>query len=178
MPLLRDNDIVCISKHLCGSGADFSLRAIVKAYRQRIARSRRRQGDGDGEMPLFHGCGDVVGVFLATCCHHRCEYQHFVGRPQLHRLGFSIEEFGIIRRLSSWATSGDAVDDSSREIGRSCKRFLDVLRVLYLRENGFDTQLTPYVEACVTPENVLIEAVPRSPAERHGDGDDDDIPIR
>ena len=47
-------------------------------------------GDGAG----------VQGFAVATCCHHRCSWQHYVGKPLFQQLGFSPDEFEII----SWMT--------------------------------------------------------------------------
>jgi Methyltransferase TRM13 len=44
--------------------------------------------------------GTLRGLCIATCCHHRCTWQHYVNRPFFQRLGFSPEEFELI----SWMT--------------------------------------------------------------------------
>ncbi|KAA6427896.1 MAG: tRNA guanosine-2 -O-methyltransferase TRM13 protein [Trebouxia sp. A1-2] len=35
----------------------------------------------------------VQGLAVATCCHHRCSWQHYVGKPLFKQLGFSPDEF-------------------------------------------------------------------------------------
>ena len=52
-----------------------------------------RDGQGLGEA-------GVQGFAVATCCHHRCSWQHYVGKPLFRRLEFSPDEFEII----SWMT--------------------------------------------------------------------------
>ncbi len=42
----------------------------------------------------------VQGLAIATCCHHRCSWQHYVGKPMFRSLGFSPDEFEVI----SWMT--------------------------------------------------------------------------
>lgn len=42
----------------------------------------------------------VQGLAIATCCHHRCSWQHYVGKPLIRSLGFSPDEFEVI----SWMT--------------------------------------------------------------------------
>ena len=42
----------------------------------------------------------VQGLAVATCCHHRCSWQHFVGKPLFRQLGFSPDDFELI----SWMT--------------------------------------------------------------------------
>ena len=44
----------------------------------------------------------VQGLAVATCCHHRCSWQHYVGKPLFRQLGFSHDEFEVI----SWMTGG------------------------------------------------------------------------
>lgn len=42
----------------------------------------------------------VQGLAVATCCHHRCSWQHYVGKPLFNQLGFSPDEFEVM----SWMT--------------------------------------------------------------------------
>ena len=42
----------------------------------------------------------IQGLAVATCCHHRCSWQHYVGKPLFRQLGFSPDEFEVI----SWMT--------------------------------------------------------------------------
>ncbi|XP_062593752.1 tRNA:m(4)X modification enzyme TRM13 homolog [Saccostrea cucullata] len=44
------------------------------------------------------------------------------------------------------------------EIGRKCKRLIDIGRVHYLRNCGLQSQLKTYIEEKLTPENVIIVA--------------------
>lgn len=53
-------------------------------------------GDGAG----------VQGFAVATCCHHRCSWQHYVGKPLFQQLGFSPDEFEIISWMTGWALCG------------------------------------------------------------------------
>lgn len=46
------------------------------------------------------GEAGVKGFAVATCCHHRCSWQHYVGKPLFKRLEFSPDEFEIV----SWMT--------------------------------------------------------------------------
>lgn len=46
------------------------------------------------------GEAGVQGFAVATCCHHRCSWQHYVGKPLFKRLELSPDEFEII----SWMT--------------------------------------------------------------------------
>ncbi|CAG5860866.1 unnamed protein product [Menidia menidia] len=52
------------------------------------------------------GAGPVLGLVVALCCHHRCEWQHYVGRPFFQQRGLGAAEFHAFCRMSSWATCG------------------------------------------------------------------------
>ena len=156
--------IVVIAKHLCGAASDFTLRAFVSACDR-------------SDPPL--------AVVLGTCCHHRCEWTAYPNRKSLTELlvpseapeskdqpsedketalaqgssnTFGRDEFELICRLSSRGVDG--ADLSARaDAGRRAKDLLDHGRAEYLRGHGFkDARLVPYVDASVTPENVLIVA--------------------
>ena len=58
---------------------------------------------------LFLIAGVLRGLCIATCCHHRCTWQHYVNRPFFQRLGFSPDEFELI----SWMTG--ALSDAPAE---------------------------------------------------------------
>lgn len=42
----------------------------------------------------------LQGMAVATCCHHRCSWQHYVGKASFRELGFSPEDFEVM----SWMT--------------------------------------------------------------------------
>ena len=46
------------------------------------------------------------GIVIALCCHHRCRWQHMVGREWLSGRGFSAVDFHLIAHMSSWAVCG------------------------------------------------------------------------
>ena len=54
------------------------------------------------EVPQEAG---VQGFAVATCCHHRCSWQHYVGKPFFRRLEFTPDEFGVM----SWMTGAVAL---------------------------------------------------------------------
>lgn len=49
------------------------------------------------------------------------------------------------------------------DIGRRCKLLIDQGRAEYLRRHGFRPALQYYTEPGVSPENVLLTAVPQRP---------------
>lgn len=80
---------VAIGKHLCGAATDFTLRSCARELQR-----RRRSGE---QVPAG---GGVRGLAVATCCHHRCCWQHFVAQEEMLQLGFSPQEFEVI----AWMT--------------------------------------------------------------------------
>lgn len=50
-----------------------------------------------------------------------------------------------------------------KEVGRLCKLLIDQGRAEYLRRHGFRPALQYYTEPGVSPENVLLTAVPHQP---------------
>lgn len=48
----------------------------------------------------------VAGIVIALCCHHRCDWRHYVGKEYFKALGLGAVEFHYFQRMSSWATCG------------------------------------------------------------------------
>lgn len=136
------------SKHLCGAATDLTLRCVA------AGNLRPR------------------GFVIALCCHHRCTFGAYINRAFLARLGIrDAEEFRILTALSSWATCSrkpgheepsayyDGLAFAEREqIGRDCKLLLDLGRLQFLRDIGYDARLCYYVHRDVTLENVALVA--------------------
>jgi tRNA:m4X modification enzyme len=127
-------------------------------------------------------------ILIALCCHHRCDWNVYVGKDYLLEHGFTAEEFSLLCGLSSWATCGTGlprnpkpkedlkseeenvhVDRYDRlklpriereEIGRRCKRVIDMGRCHYVRDKiGLpNTRLAFYVDLSYTLENVFLLA--------------------
>lgn len=87
IPLLKSSDrrVFGVSKHLCGTATDFALRCLAEYC-----------GSGNG----------VCGILFALCCHHKCEWNQFVGKEFLTENGFDERLFGLLCGLTSWATCG------------------------------------------------------------------------
>lgn len=43
---------------------------------------------------------------IALCCHHRCDWRHYVGKEFFRQRGLGPKEFAAFQRMSSWATCG------------------------------------------------------------------------
>lgn len=48
----------------------------------------------------------VSGLAVALCCHHRCDWRHYVGKDFFLARGLGSTEFSAFQRMSSWATCG------------------------------------------------------------------------
>ncbi|XP_061539494.1 tRNA:m(4)X modification enzyme TRM13 homolog [Phycodurus eques] len=214
VPLLgRQLPLVGVGKHLCGAATDLALRCLFQTSstpRQQAGPPRKRHkasrdsaagdapdpcGSRPARGPSEQGpCGSsdpfgpspVLGLAVALCCHHRCEWRHYVGQKFFFDLGLGPTEFSSFCRMSSWATCGlraasDQRADEEHEplmaeetdvapgflspgererIGRRCKLLIDAGRIEFLRSKGFCGRLTRYVSAQVTLENVLMTATP------------------
>ena len=75
-----------------GSGSSLAEPALQAASGSTPVLSATQSADTAG--------GGVQGLAVATCCHHRCTWQHYVGKPLFTRLGFSPDEFEVM----SWMT--------------------------------------------------------------------------
>lgn len=132
-----DREIVVVSKHLCGAASDYALRAVGRA-------------SVSGRPPL--------AVLLGTCCHHRCDWTSYPNRALLEMLGFGSSDFDQLCRMSSRGVDPNAATEAAHT-GRLVKDLLDEGRAAFLRKHGYDATLHTYIQASVTPENVLLKAV-------------------
>ncbi|XP_053179081.1 tRNA:m(4)X modification enzyme TRM13 homolog [Scomber japonicus] len=216
VPQLRQKKLplVGVGKHLCGAATDLALRCLLETPEpretepppKRLRPSEPAAGDrpspdpnpgpgpvqGPGPGPVQGpGPGRVQGLAVALCCHHRCDWQHYVGQQFFLQRGLGAEEFSAFCRMSSWATCGlrptnpdprsedpteeehepaeetDAVNgflsaDERQRLGRLCKRLIDCGRIHFLQRHGFTGSLTRYITSDITLENVLLTAVPSS----------------
>lgn len=158
LDILKSSEtLIGLSKHLCGAATDLTLRCILK-----------------------NECVPKTdGVFIALCCHHRCEWQSFVGKKFFQDQNITQKDFVLITKMASYAICGTGMsrerrklleeggqtEESSKikmtaerreEIGIMCKRLLDYARLEFMREQGFDGELKFYVGNDVTLENVAM----------------------
>ncbi|CAN7937703.1 unnamed protein product [Ixodes hexagonus] len=168
--------LVGLCKHLCGEATDFAIRCLVE--------TAGKTSDSSSAASALQG------LLMAVCCHHRCRWSSFVGRPFLEQAGVSERDFELLTCLAGWATCAAREarsnvqankDDLSEppalavnryvrmnlsierreEIGRRCKLLLDIARIRCLATAGLDARLVYFVDRDVTPENVAIVALPR-----------------
>lgn len=62
----------------------------------------------------------VKGIAMATCCHHCCNWNSYVGKDFLKLHSFDRCEFEAIIRLSSWAVCGSRTGHGDEE--RACQK--------------------------------------------------------
>ena len=84
-----DTNIAAVAKHLCGVGTDLALKSM-KSVRS-----------------------EIIGCAIATCCHHICKWEDYVGRDYLHSVmidkhnqegntfQFGSKEFSMMARWTS-----------------------------------------------------------------------------
>jgi len=164
--VLDKEKVVGVCKHLCGEATDLSLRCLLRAKQLGVR---------------------IVGLVMASCCHHRCTWANFIGQEYLLEMGFTEDDFPVLCGITSWATCGSGQPRSPRptsktpdgqmhaerykrlglgyeereEIGRMVKFILDHARLRHLEKMGFPGILVYYVSKNVSPENMcLIAKIP------------------
>lgn len=80
-------------KHLCGAATDYTIRACATKLKKERMTSSAINESMDRKAGL-------QGVAIATCCHHRCTWEAFVGKRFFKEQSFSPCEFELI----SWMT--------------------------------------------------------------------------
>ncbi|KAA8542998.1 hypothetical protein F0562_021507 [Nyssa sinensis] len=97
---------LAIGKHLCGSATDMTLRCCLG-----------EQNNQGGVARCSASCY-LRGLAIATCCHHLCQWKHYINKRYLSNLGISKEDFHAITWFTSWAV--DANHDSDFSGGLDC----------------------------------------------------------
>ncbi|EER10740.1 hypothetical protein Pmar_PMAR000785 [Perkinsus marinus ATCC 50983] len=131
---------VVYSTHLCGADADLAIRSLS-----------RSQGCTEER------CASLVAT---SCCHHQCEWTHFVGRaPWIRRFGLSHSDFVGCVEASRWGG-----DKSSEEaaVGRVAARLIDAARFASVEESddfSLWTSAKTFELCCSTDtdDNFLLE---------------------
>ncbi|XVE77501.1 hypothetical protein DITRI_Ditri13aG0067800 [Diplodiscus trichospermus] len=89
---------IAIGKHLCGPATDLTLRCCLP---------NKWNGEQSGVNCYLRG------LAIATCCHHLCQWKHYINKKYLTALGISKEEFHAITWFTSWAVDADHGSDLS-----------------------------------------------------------------
>ncbi|RMC08447.1 hypothetical protein DUI87_14691 [Hirundo rustica rustica] len=112
--------VVGIGKHLCGAATDLALRCLVESYticcdgedeepapkRCRADQTEVAPHKSAGNESTTEAHKPVAGIVIALCCHHKCDWTHYVGRDFFKSVGLGPVEFHYFQRMSSWATCG------------------------------------------------------------------------
>ncbi|NXG23759.1 TRM13 enzyme, partial [Grallaria varia] len=112
--------VVGIGKHLCGAATDLALRCLVESYttccdgENEEPAAKRSRTAATGVAPdtaadngkYTEDRKPVAGIVIALCCHHKCDWTHYVGREFFKSVGLGPVEFHYLQRMSSWATCG------------------------------------------------------------------------
>tara|TARA_B100000795_G_scaffold153601_1_gene115135 strand:+ start:136 stop:1866 length:1731 start_codon:yes stop_codon:yes gene_type:complete len=181
----NQKECILVSKHLCGLATCFALRSAVamkcesctdsESLHQPALKSTKlstasNASNASAASKTSSSIPRVKGMALATCCHHLCTWKDYVNREFFIQGGFTEKDFNTLLRMTSWATSGfgkarsiaykmnvnDLTDDEKREFGKRCKTAIDVGRLLYLENNGFQCEIVQYIDRSITPENRLL----------------------
>ncbi|XP_064003432.1 tRNA:m(4)X modification enzyme TRM13 homolog isoform X2 [Pogoniulus pusillus] len=112
--------VVGIGKHLCGAATDLALRCLVESYtacchganeepapkRSRSDKAEVASNNSSDKKCSKDDCKPIAGIVIALCCHHKCDWTHYVGREFFKSVGLGPVEFHYFQRMSSWATCG------------------------------------------------------------------------
>ena len=153
---LQANNIAVVAKHLCGHGTDEALTLALKL-------------------------GSKLGLLcLAPCCHVTMKWDNLCAETKqwLSDVGFvgGTPEFDLLIDALRMARGGpkactrwhlrDAMDD---DLGHKVCRILDEARLVRLESQGFNVAAVEYCSQDVSPDNVLLLAVPPSNNIVHSD---------
>ncbi|XP_036377107.1 tRNA:m(4)X modification enzyme TRM13 homolog isoform X1 [Megalops cyprinoides] len=127
VPLLHEKGLplIGVGKHLCGAATDLALRCMLESAqsdsskhsdqppRKRLKQEHQCERGGTDTEPRSAAVETetgkelaVSGLAIALCCHHRCDWRHYVGKEFFRERGLGAVEFAAFQRMSSWATCG------------------------------------------------------------------------
>ncbi|KAL3348307.1 hypothetical protein AABB24_021792 [Solanum stoloniferum] len=90
---------LAIGKHLCGPATDMTLRCCIS-----------KQCNQHNDAPSDSTCC-LIGLAIATCCHHLCQWKHYINKRYMLDLGISKDDFNAMTWLTSWAVDADHGSD-------------------------------------------------------------------
>lgn len=148
----KPDQIVCISKHLCGVATDLTLKLLLHSSLLL-----------DGK---FHG------LLVAMCCRHVCHYSQLLpeSRNYLTQHGVTNEQdFVTLRRMVTWAVCGNRGETTTahesgllsserEELGLAARRMIDESRVHAAQKAmpQYNVELFKYTDKSITLENSCI----------------------
>lgn len=96
---LQGSPYLAIGKHLCGPATDLTLRCCLAEH------------FSQDSVEHCSANGNLIGLAIATCCHHLCQWKHYTSKKYLSHLGITKDEFHAITWLTSWAVDADHGSD-------------------------------------------------------------------
>eukprot|EP00929_Paragymnodinium_shiwhaense_P084477 TRINITY_DN45174_c0_g1_i1.p1 TRINITY_DN45174_c0_g1~~TRINITY_DN45174_c0_g1_i1.p1 ORF type:complete len:786 (+),score=116.71 TRINITY_DN45174_c0_g1_i1:77-2434(+) len=151
-------ELALLAKHLCSHGSDLAVDAAMEL--------------SGGRMGL---------LCLAPCCHSKMSWREWSEdcRQWFREAGFPGEgdDFALLCDVIKLSRAGQAIQGRSTPcgkwrmrqhlsdteidvLGQRAARAIDEARLARLRRAGCDVALVEYCEASLTPDNVLLLAVP------------------
>lgn len=148
-------NMAIISKHLCGSATDLTLRLL---FNSSLIKGEDKK---------------LKGLLVATCCRHACSYEDLLpkSREFLSSKGFcSKQSFEFLKKAATWAVCGpqrdaetgtqrDSTTKTREEIGLLARRLIDESRLFAVKElerYGYSVGLFLYIDKSTTLENVCL----------------------
>lgn len=161
--------VVGVSKHLCGNATDLTLNCIL---------------NGNKSDKHSSTC-PTTGFLIALCCHHRCNWRDFCGKEFFAKHDIDEKRFCLITKMASWFVCGTGMSRERRKeleergkdaaiqvqeemikynlpreerekIGWKCKRILDLARKNFMEKNGYKCSFKYYVPTDLTLENICF----------------------
>lgn len=96
---LQGSPYLAIGKHLCGPATDLTLRCCLAEH------------FSQDSVEHCSANGNLIGLAIATCCHHLCQWKHYTSKKYLSHLGITKDEFHAITWFTSWAVDADHGSD-------------------------------------------------------------------
>lgn len=149
----KNSKSIVQAKHLCGSATDLAMQTLENAANS-----------------LKHDSKHNFGFGIATCCHHRCDWDNYTGKDFITILADKIDVvsaqklFCALRSIGAWATLTNEHESPEtilkQKRGAQAKKLLDYGRLFYAGKTLNLGNLF-YIDYCdfeITPERFLILA--------------------
>ncbi|KAG0287488.1 tRNA:m(4)X modification enzyme TRM13 [Linnemannia gamsii] len=176
--------VVAVSKHLCGGATDITLKCLIN-YQKSETGHTKLPSPVKGILialcchQLCHhymypnqeflkeiDISPEEFVYLTrmsswAVCVNQTKTETADGAPEKQSIGGDDEHSIVADKELDQLGSNIALDFQGRErLGLQCKRLLDIGRVRYLKEHGYDAELVYYVDKETSLENLALMAVP------------------
>lgn len=96
----RSKQIVALGKHLCGAATDFAIQCSL---------------NGNNVSTQTNTGPKTEAIIIALCCHHQCEWNHFVGKDFFSQNGVTVTEFAIMTKMVGWFICGTGMSRERRK---------------------------------------------------------------